>query len=431
MRRPHAAIALAAAAALLAGCSDVAGNGASAPTAGSGDGAGKAESLEVITAYAASDPGFKIVQSVAAQVQAANPNLKIKVVSGGERLPDAFETAFAAGREPDVAMVNLFDKTTSWISTGQAKPAGDYIDKWKLRDRIKPEAMKEWTDKNGTLQGFPYTGFVWPVWYNTELLAKAGVQEVPTTTDQLLEAAGKLKAAGVPGLVVGGTDWSGNKLFLQVAQSYLTEEQAVKVFAEGGYCASPEAMRGIELFVKLRDAGVFTKQSQGFSADQMNASFFGGEATVMPAGSWSFAQVPATMAGKIKLGGLPVPTDGVHKKPTAFQGYTSSGFWITRNGAKKEEAVRKFITAFYEAPVIERFVKEANNVPATLSEGPVKSDNPLMTTAVNDLDDKVDYVVLPDVHVPGPAVDPMTRVTALAYDKGDAQSICKNLDKVY
>jgi multiple sugar transport system substrate-binding protein len=54
-----------------------------------------------------------------------------------------------------------------------------------------------------------------------------------------------------------------------------------------------------------------------------------------------------------------------------------------------------------------------------------------MATAVNDLDDTVDYAVLPDVHVPGPAVDPMTRVTALAYDKGDAQSICKSLDKVY
>jgi multiple sugar transport system substrate-binding protein len=190
-------------------------------------------------------------------------------------------------------------------------------------------------------------------------------------------------------------------------------------------------MRGIELFVKLRDAGVFTKESQGFSADQMNASFFGGEATVMPAGSWSFAQTPDKMASKIELSGFPVPTDGVYKKPTAFQGFTSSGLWVTRNGAKKEEAVRKFITAFYEPAIIERFVKEVNNVPATLSEGPVESDNPLMTTAVNDLDDTVDYAVLPDVHVPGPAVDPMTRVTALAYDKGDAQSICKSLDKVY
>ena len=346
-------------------------------------------------------------------------------------MADTVETAFAAGKEPDVAILNLIGKSLDWVKTGQAEPAEKYMQAWGMTDKIKPDALAEWKDPEGKVMGFPYNGFAWPVWYNTKSLKAAGIDSPPTTTDELIAASKALRDKGMQPLVVGGSDWSGNKMFLQIAQSYMSADQAKGVFAKGNWCETPEAVKGIELFTQLRDAGVFSKGSVGFNADQMNSDFYAGESAMMSAGSWAFAGAPAKLKEDVVLGGFPVPSGGAYSKPTAFQGYTGSGFWVLRNGAKKEELAKKFITAFYTDEVISRFVTEVNIVPAAQSSGDIAAKDPLMQKAVNELAPNVEFAVLPDAYVPARKADAVTRVTADAYGKGDAQKICSALEKAY
>ncbi|GGK78502.1 ABC transporter substrate-binding protein [Mangrovihabitans endophyticus] len=402
-------------------------------TAGCGGGSGgdsDSKSITVMSIWHASDPEGKILNDVVTQL--GSKGINVKVIEGGETLADTFDTSFAANKEPDVAIVNLAEKTNDWVKNGEVVPASEYLDTWGLTSKIKPEALAEWKDADGKVQGFPYVGFVWPVWYNTELLAKAGVTDIPKTTDDLIAAAGKLRAAGIGPLVVGGKDWSGQKLFLQIAQSYMTADEARTVYAKGGYCDSPAAMRGIQLFTRLRDAGVFADDVEGLTADQMNASFFAGKSAVMSAGSWAFAPAPAALVPNIQLGGLPVPAGGTYAEPTAYRGFTGSGFWVSRNGKKKIDAVKEFVTAFYDPAVVDRFAAEANTVTAGVSSGDVQAKNALMKTAVTELDSKVKYALMPDTVVPGKVADPMIRATSSAFIKGnDANKICKSLDQLY
>jgi multiple sugar transport system substrate-binding protein len=44
--------------------------------------------------------------------------------------------------------------------------------------------------------------------------------------------------------------------------------------------------------------------------------------------------------------------------------------------------------------------------------------NPLLASALTDLDDRVDYVVLPDVYIPTAVLTATERVTSLAYTRG-------------
>ncbi len=386
------------------------------------------ETFTVLSSFTPDSPEWKIQEDVIAQFE-EDSGLEVEVTPAGDDIQEVFETSVVGGDEADVVIVNLFGRTLDWVANGVAVPVDDYLSDWGLSDSIKPEALDEWQNAEGQLSGFPYRGFVWPVWYNLDLLEDAGVS-VPTTTDELIRAADALRATGSEPLVVGGSDWSGQKLFMQIMQSYMSPEDARAVFAEGNYCAVPSAMEGIELFTTLRDAGVFIADAEGYTADQMNATFYDGSAAIMSAGEWAFGDTPDDL--NIQLGGLPIPDGGQYTQPTALSGYTGSGFFISNNGAEKIDAVRDFVSAFYTPEIAGRFVNEANGSVAYVFDEPVEITNPLLAEATADLPSAVEFAVMPDTAVPGEVADPLIRQTTLAYSPGaDAQTICAGLESVY
>jgi multiple sugar transport system substrate-binding protein len=403
----------------------------SACSSGSSD--GSVESIKVLSRWASGTAEAAFQQQVIDKFTEGT-GIEVEVVDGLETIDDQYETAIAAGQEPDVVIVNLFDKTLGWLEAGVIKPTDQYLKDWGLADKIDEAALTQWRQgqkPDGELQGIPYSGFSWPVWYNTKLLKDAGVTEIPKTTDELIAAARKLRDKGIAPMIVGGNDWSGQKLFYQITQSYLTPDATKKIMSEGGYCSSPEMMKGIELFTELRDGGVFVDNVQGFTADNMNNTYYSQKAAMMPAGSWAFTGAVEAGTGVVEnttLGGFPVPEDGVADTPTAYKGYTGVGFMISNKGAEEGriEAVRKFVEAFYADEAVGEFVTTANNLTPVEGDYSSYAKNPLLAQALG-LDGKVGELVLPDVWI-GSSSDPITQVTALAYGDADAQAICSGLD---
>jgi multiple sugar transport system substrate-binding protein len=403
--------------------------GGASSSGASGD--GSATSLSVMAKYTDATAEGKAFRRQVDAFTAAT-GIKVDIQQGGESLGDAYETSLAAGKEPDVVSVNLYDKSTGWLANGATVDVTEYIDQWGLRDKIQPEAIKQWTNADGQVQGFPFSSFSWPIWYNTALLAKAGIEAPPTTVDELISDAAALKAVGIGPMAVGGSDFSGEKFFLQVAQQFMSPQDAQKLFAEGGYCGSADAMKGIDLFVKLRDNGVFVEDVQGYTAELMDTAFYTQKVAIMPAGSWAFNNTPADVRPNVVLGGLPVPTGGTYDKPTAYRGYTGSGWWISPNGKKKIDAVKKFITSFYDQSVITDFVGSGNMIPAAVLNDPQAAKNPLQQTAINDLPAAVDFAVMPDVYVPASVTSALTQATASAFGPGvTSKDICAAVDRVY
>ncbi|ROS79137.1 ABC transporter substrate-binding protein [Cellulomonas sp. PhB143] len=360
---------------------------------------------------------------------------KVEWLDTGESLSDVYETSVAGGSEADLVLSNYAEKTVDWVKNGAVVPMDSYLKDWGLSDSIKGSAVDEWKDSDGKLVGLPFSGFLWPVWYNTDLLKKAGVDGIPATTDDLIAAAGKLRAAGIEPMAVGGNDWSGQKVFLQIAQSYADADTARETFTKGGFCAQPDIMKGIKLFTKLRDGGVFVDDAQGYSADATNAEYFNGKAAIVSAGSWAFGSDDLTpeLAASTTLSGFPDPSDGgAYDKPTAYNGYTGVGVMLSPNGEKKADLAEKFVKLLYSSETVGDFVSTANLVPAATTGDDAKINNPLLEQGVNDLDSRVDYAVMPDASVPGAVADPMIRATSLAYSPGhDAASICKSIDDAY
>jgi len=406
----------------LAGCSAASGS------SGSSDG----HTISVASRWTTGTSEGIFLADYAAEFEKST-GISVDIIDGGEEMDNTVETATAAGQAPDVVIVNLFDKTLGWLDAGVTVDVNDYLTDWGLESRISEAATSQWRvdeSSDGKLRGFPFSGFAWPIWYNTELLSSAGIDSIPTTTDELIVAAKALRAAGVAPMIAGGNDWTGQKLFYQIIQSYTDAKTIQDTMQEGTYCSTPDVYKGIELFAELTAAGVFADNVEGLTSEDMNNTYYSQKAAIMSAGSWAFRGAVEAGNGIVEatqLGGFPLPSGASHSAPTAYQGFSNAGFMVTKSGAENNiDAVQEFISGFYTDEMQSTFVNAGNNVSVGISDLSGAATDPLLGQALS-LGDAVDYVVLPDVWI-GTASEPITQVTSMAFGGADAEKICAGLD---
>lgn len=396
----------------------------------SGSESGSSDTIVLQTNWTSAGPESKPLK-VALDGFTKETGIKVKVLENGDDLNQVYETSLLAGDEADVLLVGLLEKQLDWVKNGAVVPLNDQVADWELTDAIPAPSIADWTDGDGKLRGLPYAGFTWPWWYNTDLFTQAGVK-IPTTTDDLVTAVAALKAKGFGGIAIGGNDWSGQKIFLQFLETYMKPDEAKKVFAEGKTCDNVNAMKGIELFTGLRDAGVFVDGVEGLTADQASALYFSGKAAISPMGSWSYVGTDETLAKTTELGGMPVPRGGAYDKPVAYDGSTSAGWWVSPNGAKKLDAVGKLVKYMYRPEVLTSMVDGGVVLSTSTTVDVSGVTSPLLAQSFSDLPGRVDYAVMPDLYVPADVSNPMYRATSIAFTQGnDAQKICQLVDDVY
>jgi multiple sugar transport system substrate-binding protein len=224
-----------------------------------------------------------------------------------------------------------------------------------------------------------------------------------------------VRAAGYQPLVVGGADWTGQALFDLIKSSVMTDQEAGEAYVKGGFSENEKFKQSVELFVQLRDAGVFADSSEGLEFATMNEMFFSGKAAMMHGGSWSFAELPEAVQPDVVVSGFPLPPGSPHSKPIYASGYVGKGIWITRNGAKKMDAVEKFVKFFYQPEMIARFVEQAG-MTSPLKETPVDASklNPLFAQTVS-WGDSTEAVEVMDLYIPSKAWEDLWKVTKKAY----------------
>jgi multiple sugar transport system substrate-binding protein len=294
---------------------------------------------------------------------AANPEVKIVVdVAADTDIIQKVETAFLAELEPDIVLQNAWPPlTTSWVDKGVIVPVDNYLKDWGFEGKFKDEALRSWTFKN-KLIAFPLEGYTWPFWYNTKIFTELNLP-IPTTWDEIIADAPKIKAAGYEVVAAGANDDSGYYTFSNFLQGSMTSEEFAKWLMEGHLASYPNAVKAIEQFVKARDAGVFPDDAAGLQGEAVNNLYYTGKAAIWQGGSWFFAECPEEIRKVSVVGGVPLPTPAAWDKNYVNGGYDGKGVMITRNGFKKLDTVKKLIQFFFTPEHIGWFVQQAGMVP--------------------------------------------------------------------
>jgi multiple sugar transport system substrate-binding protein len=387
--------------------------------------------ITVLSSFASGNPTGDQFQKNAADFEAATGiHVEIEEVNNDD-VDQVFEASSLAGEAKDIVILNLTPSSADWLPDGLVVDVSQYRADWGIDAKLQEDAIAYWGPN-----GFPFQAFNWPFWYNTEMLTQAGVDAVPGTVAELIAAADKLRAAGLGPVVVGGAEWPVQNLTTWIGQQYLTPDEAEDIFANGGWCANPNAVKGLDLFGQLRDAGVFVDNVAGYTGDQMTNAYFAGDAAIMPSGSWAYTGASGENAKEglddvTQLAGFPVVDGGTYTKPTAFQGF-NTGFFLSTKGAEKLDLVQQFFQYMFSDEVLQGWVADANQTmavaPSTVA-GAVSSA-PLVVQGAA-LADSVDWLVLPDGYLPA-GTDYQPAATEFIGTQGmTGAQFCQALDALY
>jgi multiple sugar transport system substrate-binding protein len=341
-------------------------------------------------------------------------------------MPIRVSTAFLAGKEPDVIFHNYLASTIDWQQDGVTIPLEDVLADTDLLSRFDEVPIAQYTNPAGHLVALPLEGFSWPIWYNTAIFDEAGVA-IPTTADELVDAAAKIRAAGFQPLAVGGNDWTGFSLFTLIADTFVPHADSVELWSNGGFGDNEDFKRAVQEFTEWRDGGVFIDGAEGYNFDTQNAAFFGGEAAMMMGGSWSFSELPPERVDKVQLGGLPLPESAPLDNPAWYHEFTAKGVWVTRNGEAKLDGIKVFLDELFTPEQMAKFDFESPVTGTPISE----TLHPLFAEAAA-VADGLDTPQIPDLNMPQAIYGDLYAVVQKAYIPGvSADEIVADLDALY
>ncbi|MEO8686926.1 MAG: extracellular solute-binding protein [Solirubrobacteraceae bacterium] len=122
--------------------------------------------------------------------EAANPGVKVRVVGGIN--DDKIIAASRGGKAPDVAQSFTADNSGAFCGSGAWVNLKPYMQRDGIKDTIFPPAPRSYTQYKGTRCALPMLADAMGLYYNEDMLSKAGLSGPPKTISQLTEYAKKL-----------------------------------------------------------------------------------------------------------------------------------------------------------------------------------------------------------------------------------------------
>lgn len=210
---------------------------------------------------------------------------KIKVEIEPQPDYNAYEqkvrTAIMAGVAPgDIFTVKLNASTKDFYGSKLLMDfSKDFTGEWKKDFDAGAVAQ---STIGGKLKTLPFETAVLPIWYNFDLLRKAGVTKIPMTINELWTAMDKLKAAGIyPSSQMSGDTnaWTSMIWFSWFAASYGGTEVWDKPFTDKAFVESAKLMKRIFDSYTTADA-------IGASAGVSGGHFLAGRTAIFSNGPW-------------------------------------------------------------------------------------------------------------------------------------------------
>ena len=223
----------------------------------------------------------------------------------GEGANDKLRTDAAGGTMPDLFTLSADVSRFSLIAdAGVAVDLTSYMEENPdLWERIDKDSAAAYTDDDGKLLGMPYARSYIGIYYNMDLLNKAGVTEIPTTWDEYFDACQKIKDSGVypNALMTGENSWT-TMLMLTFAlgstdegQKWLEESTPDTVDL-----TAPVVVEAVEKLQKmLKD--YTTPDAVGASYAVAANNFMNGQAAIVSNGPW---MIPELRNTEIAMEGL-------------------------------------------------------------------------------------------------------------------------------
>ncbi|MFC0602371.1 extracellular solute-binding protein [Streptomyces palmae] len=290
------------------------------------------------------------------------PNVTIKRTARSfTDLKTTLKLAVTGANPPDVIQANQgYPDMVAFVRAGLLAPLDNYagIYEWNTRypatllnlNRVSADGRRFGT---GRLYGISQTGEYIGLYYNKELLAKAGL-EPPTTWKEFTGGLGRLRRSGELPIQFGNLDKYPAIHTFGVLQDQLGAERArdAVLGRSTGFDAQDTTRAAATLADWVR-RGYLPKSANGLGYEDAAKKFAAGEGAYLLTGTWQLAGLKKTMGDR--LGFMPPPPADPGGPPVTTGGQGLA--WSITSRARNPEvaaAYLDFITSRHAADVMTR-----------------------------------------------------------------------------
>ena len=215
---------------------------------------------------------------------------------------------------PDIAQYNP-GAMRSLVPAGHVLELGDYAELYGWEEAFPPASLEQLMSDDeaqqfgtGGLYAAPGALSVLGVYYNQDMLADAGVEEVPATLDEFTEAMAAVADNGAEPLSLGALEVGGFHLWNSVLNS-VGDSQEYLDWVYGApetTIQTDAAAQATEVFAGWVEAGYISEAANATSDADALAHFTAGEAAFHVTGNWAAAAVDEELdnAGFFVLPGI-------------------------------------------------------------------------------------------------------------------------------
>lgn len=298
-----------------------------------------------------SDREDEIWASVIEKFNQENPNIEVEFLNvAWDSVVEKETAAFAAGSGPDISFQT--EQFPLYAKNGYLLSMDDYVDDEKLAGY--PASALEYCSYDGKLMGIPFVALNSVMFYNKDLFAEAGIDEVPTTWDELLEDA-KLLTQDKDG--DGETDQWGMMFEMDdywQPLSYIIQagaDQWNENLTNIGF-NNEQGIQGLEFFNQLyNEEQVVLPLEKYTNKDEERSYFYNNQVAMMP------QQIHYTNiikeASDVNLGAFALPSGPAEDEAHAKWNFANIGMLSISSQTEYPDAAWKFVE-FVTRPEIEK-----------------------------------------------------------------------------
>ncbi|MFD0619760.1 ABC transporter substrate-binding protein [Paenibacillus sp. GCM10027629] len=351
------------------GCTGKETQNANNQSDGSKGGESTKGAVELSFWYGWTGPEAAALEKIIAKWNAANPDIKVKGLSQSDYQKQL--TAITGGNPPDIAS-NFGQDVVPWGERGAMMPLDDYIKKdgVDLSDYIT--AALSTSQGNGKTYALPIAMHTTMLFYNKDILAKAGFDGPPQTISQLKEYITKLSVKQDGGRLQQLGLWPGVDAFTftnAFGGSYYDADAKQVTPDNAGVKSAIQLAKGIWDQFGSEELDRFASGLGQYMSAQN--PFFTGKYAMTIDGEWLPTFIKQ-FAPNLNYGIAPIPYDDANPNLINPGNVTTSVFYIPK-GVKNPDASWKFLKWLTEPEQMGEFTAALGNLPTRTS----LLDNPI------------------------------------------------------
>lgn len=298
-----------------------------------------------------SDREDEIWAGMIEQFNEENPNIEVEFLNvAWDSVVEKETAAFAAGSGPDISFQT--EQFPLYAKNGYILSLEDYADEEKRAGY--PESALSYCSYDGQLMGIPFVALNSVMFYNKDMFEEAGITEVPTTWDELEEAAKKLTLdkdgdgeTDQWGMMFEMDDyWQPLTYIIQAGTDMWNENRTNIGFN------NEAGVAGLSFFDKLyHEDQVVLPVEKYSSKDEERAYFYNGQVAMFPQ-QIHYSNI-IREASDINLGAFELPAGPAEDEEHAKWNFANIGMLSISSQTEHPDAAWKFVE-FMTRPEIEK-----------------------------------------------------------------------------